>query len=184
MGIFWRSRYLATLIRHNQVFLHQLPTLPLTTMIIVLIGPEKRPYIGIMGSLPQSWCLLVEGTRKLYHTILQTYSTITYDTIPYYTIPELGDLFFWLLPGLWDQGTRASGGRTTWRRAPRPSQADPAWEAQKPLTTQRLQSSSFLVMGYFLLRDSNIQPRKGITLEPLGKGYLQQPNHDFCTSAL
>ena len=37
--------------------------------------------------------------------------------------------------------------------------------------TQRLQSSSFLVMTYFLLRDYNIQSKNGTTLETLGTYY-------------
>ena len=37
-----------------------------------------------------------------------------------------------------------------------------------PCFTQRLQSSSFWFMTYFLLRDYSIQPKKGTTFEPLG----------------
>ena len=43
-------------------------------------------------------------------------------------------------------------------------------------STQGPQCSSFLVRTYFLLRDYNILPQKGTTLEPLGKSLCNPAN--------
>ena len=45
-------------------------------------------------------------------------------------------------------------------RAPREVAIDPVQDVESPVPAQRLECSSFLVRTYFLLRNSNLLPKK------------------------